>query len=176
MAATPLQRIVIAASSDNPSRGILAAPGLQVPCALGRTGRRHAKREGDGATPTGRIALVSMFYRPDRLRRPATRLPTAPLRPDLGWCDDPGHRAYNRPVRLPFAASHERLWRDDHLYDVLVVLNHNLAPTVPGAGSAIFLHLAAPGMTPTEGCVAIALPAMRTLLARAGPGSYLDIA
>ncbi|MCB1489061.1 MAG: L,D-transpeptidase family protein [Bauldia sp.] len=154
---------------------MLVAGGLTVPCALGRGGIATRKREGDGVTPAGRFALLTVLYRPDRLRRPATALPVAPIRPDSGWCDDPADRRYNRPVRLPYAASHEELWRSDHLYDLVVVLDYNLARPRRGAGSAIFFHLATPGFAPTAGCVAVTEQAMRRILARSGPGTEMVI-
>jgi L,D-peptidoglycan transpeptidase YkuD (ErfK/YbiS/YcfS/YnhG family) len=117
--------------------------------------------------------MVAVLYRGDRVVRPATGLPLQMIRPDDGWCDDPADRAYNRQVRLPHPASHERLWRDDHLYDLVVVLDYNLARPVPGRGSAIFLHLASPGFAPTAGCIAVTEPAMRRILAGAGPGTVL---
>jgi L,D-peptidoglycan transpeptidase YkuD (ErfK/YbiS/YcfS/YnhG family) len=153
----------------------MVAGGLIAPCALGRSGIAGRKQEGDGATPAGRLGLVAVLYRADRVARPRTVLPVSRLRPDSSWCDDPADRNYNRPVRLPYRAGHERLWRDDRLYDILVVLDHNLMPTKPGSGSAIFLHIAAPDFPPTEGCVAIEETAMRRLLARSGPGTFLDI-
>ena len=127
-------------------------------CALGRGGvvAAEAKREGDGATPLGRWPLVRVLHRPDRLPAPATRLPVAPLRPEDGWSDDPADPDYNRPVTHPHPFSAERMWREDELYDVVVVLAHNDGPPVPGLGSAIFLHCARPGWPPTEGCVALA--------------------
>jgi L,D-peptidoglycan transpeptidase YkuD (ErfK/YbiS/YcfS/YnhG family) len=154
-------------------RGILVAGGAAFPCALGRAGVVAGKREGDGGTPRGLLPLIAVYYRPDRVRRPLTALPAVPIAPDDGWCDDPADPAYNRPVRLPFPASHERMWREDGLYDLVVVLGYNLARPVPGRGSAIFLHLAAPGFAPTAGCVAVTLPAMRRILARSGPGTTL---
>jgi L,D-peptidoglycan transpeptidase YkuD (ErfK/YbiS/YcfS/YnhG family) len=156
-------------------RGTLLAAGLRAPCALGRSGITKAKREGDSATPAGRHRLVAVFYRPDRVRRPATRLQVTAISPHSGWCDDPGDRNYNRFVHLPYLASHERLWREDRLYDLVVVLGYNLARPVPGRGSAIFLHLAAPGFTPTAGCVAVSLETMRRLLTFAGPETTLVI-
>ena len=170
-----LRRIVVAPVSADRRRGLLIADGLRVPCALGRSGVARRKREGDGATPAGRLALVAVFYRPDRVPRPTTSLPVFPLRPDSGWCDDPSDRHYNRAVRLPFEAAHERLWQADRLYDVVVILDYNLARPERGAGSAIFLHIASAGFSPTEGCVAIAMLAMRRILARAGPCTFLDI-
>lgn len=170
-----LRRIAVIPSAGDRSRGTLRFAGHLAPCALGRAGVARAKHEGDGATPFGHFRFVRVYYRPDRVGRPATLLPIAPLRPDLGWCDDPADRNYNRPVRLPFTARHERLWRKDRLYDLLVVLDYNLARPVPGAGSAIFLHLATPGFAPTAGCVAVAPAMMRQILERSGPDTMLWI-
>lgn len=145
-------------------------------CALGRGGLTGAKREGDGATPVGRFPLRRLFYRPDRERSPASGLPALPLTEDLGWCDDPlAAGDYNRLVRLPFAAGHERMWRDDGLYDLVVELGYNDAPAVPGLGSAIFLHLARPDWAPTEGCVAMAREDLLAVLEIAEPASMIDI-
>jgi L,D-peptidoglycan transpeptidase YkuD (ErfK/YbiS/YcfS/YnhG family) len=91
-------------------------------------------------------------------------VPAEPIAPDDGWCDDAADAAYNRKVRLPFAPSHERLWREDAVYDVIGILGWNDVPVVPGRGSAIFLHLARPGLAPTEGCVALALPDLLAIL------------
>jgi len=92
-------------------------------------------------------------------------VPVEPIAPLDGWCDDPAHRAYNRQVRLPFDASHEVLWRDDHVYDVIGVLGWNDDPVERGRGSAIFLHLAREDGRPTEGCVALAPRDLRAVLA-----------
>ncbi len=134
-------------------------------CALGRTGVSTEKREGDGATPAGALVLRRLLWRADRLERPLAVVPAAPLSPAAGWCDDPGDAAYNTEIRLPHSASHERLWREDALYDLVGVLGWNDAPPVPGRGSAIFLHVAAPGHTPTAGCVALAVPDLLAVLA-----------
>ena len=128
---------------------------LYLPCALGRGGRRADKREGDGATPLGVWRVREVLYRADRTRRPGTPLPVRTIRPEDGWCDAPGDRNYNRRVRHPYPASAERLWREDDLYDVVVVLDYNLRPRVRGRGSAIFMHVARPGYRPTEGCIAL---------------------
>ena len=156
--------------------GWLEAGGRQWRCALGRGGIRRDKREGDGATPVGSFAMRRLLYRRDRLgNAPDTALPAAAMARDDGWCDDSAHAAYNRQVTLPFDASHEKLWRDDGLYDVVVVLGHNDDPPVPGLGSAIFLHVARPDYGPTEGCVALALEDLLDLLARCGPDTMLTV-
>jgi L,D-peptidoglycan transpeptidase YkuD (ErfK/YbiS/YcfS/YnhG family) len=129
---------------------------LRVRRAAGRGGIVLDKREGDGGTPAGIWPLREVLYRPDRLAMPVTRLPVRPLQPYDGWCDAPGDARYNKPVRLPYPASAEQLWRGDHLYDLIVVVGYNDAPVVPGKGSAIFLHLARSDYAPTAGCVAFA--------------------
>ncbi len=144
-------------------------------CAIGRAGVRHDKREGDGATPAGVWPLRRVLYRPDRSNAPETALPVAPMTPDDGWCDDPAHPDYNRPVKLPHPARHERMWRDDRLYDLVVVLGHNDDPVIPGAGSAVFLHVAADDYAPTEGCVALADDDLRQLLRQVGTDSRLRV-
>lgn len=124
-------------------------------CAVGAGGVRVAKREGDMATPVGCFPLRRLLYRPDRESAPKSGLPAGLVKRADGWCDDPADPLYNRPVTLPYPARAEALWRDDRLYDLLVVLGHNDDPVRPGAGSAIFLHLAADTFAPTEGCVAL---------------------
>lgn len=133
---------------------------------LGRGGVMEAtdKREGDGASPIGTWRLKRVFYRADRLDRPETELPVTPLKPSDGWCDAADHPLYNRPVTLPFPASHEKLWREDHAYDVIVELAHNDDPVVPGLGSAIFLHVKHDDGRPTAGCVALAMEDMLEVL------------
>lgn len=159
------------------SGGILRWPGGVARCALGRSGvtPAAAKREGDGASPVGLWPMREVYFRPDRLERPVTALAVEPLTPEAGWCDDPASPLYNRPVRLPSPLSHEKLWREDHIYDLIVVLGYNDDPVVPGKGSAIFLHLARDDYSSTEGCVACARQDLLSLLAAARPGDTLEI-
>lgn len=145
--------------------GLLRFRGETLRCALGAGGIRADKQEGDAATPVGLLPIRRILWRADRGPRPAAALPVEPIAPEDGWCDDPGHPDYNRPVRLPHPARHERLWRDDAVYDVIGVLGWNDAPVVRGRGSAIFLHVARPGLAPTEGCVALPEDELRRLLA-----------
>jgi len=155
--------------------GTLRWRGRRFACAIGWGGVRADKREGDGATPAGRFPLRRVLYRPDRLAPPRTALPIAPLGPQDGWCDDAGHNLYNRPLGLPHAARHEALWREDHVYDLIVILGHNDDPVVPGMGSAIFLHVAGPDYAPTAGCVALAQADLLTVLAAIGPRVWLRV-
>lgn len=157
------------------THGRLRLGDLAMPCRLGRTGIRVSKREGDGATPAGVWTLRRVLFRPDRVARPRTRLAVMPIHSWDGWCDEPRDRNYNRPVALPYPASHEALWREDSLYDILVVLSHNERPRQSYRGSAVFLHLADPNGRPTAGCVALAPRDMRRLLALCGPETRIAV-
>lgn len=151
--------------------------GRETRCAIGMGGvvAAAAKREGDGASPVGKWLMRRVYYRPDRLDAPETALPVVALTPDDGWCDAPDDPLYNRPITLPYPASHEKMWREDHVYDVVVELGYNDNPPMPGRGSAIFMHLARPDWSGTEGCVALALPDLLSVLKSAGPGSTVEI-
>jgi len=154
---------------------ILGIAGRQIRCAVGRSGVTADKREGDGATPAGRWLLREAFYRPDRIAPPQSALKLTPIAPDDGWCDDPGDPSYNRPIKLPYGASHEEMWRNDHLYDVVVAIGYNDDPPVPGKGSAIFLHLCRDDFGPTAGCVAIPLADMLDILPLLTPETAIVI-
>jgi L,D-peptidoglycan transpeptidase YkuD (ErfK/YbiS/YcfS/YnhG family) len=172
---TTLDVVFVFRSPLDRRRGLIVAGPLVMPCALGRSGPTRDKREGDGATPVGRFRALQAFYRPDRMRRPCTLLPLAPIGAADGWCDDPRDRNYNRPVRLPYPAGHERMRRDDGLYDAVLDLAYNRGPIRKGRGSAIFLHCARPGFRPTEGCVAVDPRAIARLMARIGPETRIEI-
>lgn len=153
----------------------LIVNGRPFRCAFGRGGVTARKREGDGATPVGFWRMRRVLYRADRIVRPITALPVDVIARDDGWCDAPEDRNYNRPVSLPYPASAECLWREDNVYDLIVVLGYNDVPRVRGLGSAIFLHLARDGFPPTEGCLALMERDLRSLLARAGARSRIRI-
>ncbi len=148
----------------------------QVRCALGRSGIVGDKREGDGATPAGTLSLLRVLYRQDRIAQPDTELALAALLPDDGWCDAPEDASYNQQVRLPHGASCEALWRDDRVYDLIVVTDYNAAPVAPHRGSAIFLHVARPGYAPTEGCIAFALEDLRLIVNEWRPADRVRVA
>jgi L,D-peptidoglycan transpeptidase YkuD (ErfK/YbiS/YcfS/YnhG family) len=159
-----VRHVTVRKRPGNPCQGLLAIGGRVFACALGRGGIRAVKREGDGATPRAEMRVVSGLWRQDRGRRPSTALPLDPIGADDGWCDAPGDANYNRPVSLPNKASHERMLRDDRLYDCVVVLDWNFTRRRRGSGSAIFLHVAKPGLKPTEGCIAVEPQVMRAIL------------
>jgi L,D-peptidoglycan transpeptidase YkuD (ErfK/YbiS/YcfS/YnhG family) len=156
----------VRAIAGDRARGWLVAGDLRLPCALGPAGIVRRKREGDGATPAGRFALLWAFYRPDRQRPAAGGVPLRVLRRGAGWCEDSRSPCYNRPVTLPFSSACDSMWRADNLYDLTFVLDYNFTRRKKGAGSAIFFHLARPGLTPTAGCVAIRAADMRRLAPR----------
>ncbi len=153
-------------------KGILRLGNFAFPCLLGKNGRSFRKVEGDSKSPRGRWLITKLYFRPDRLRG----LKSAKvLRMDDGWCDAASHRAYNHQVKLPFKASHEKLWREDEAYDILAITNHNQSPRVKGKGSAIFFHLWRKGATGTEGCIALKKRDMLVVLSKLKGESYLVI-
>lgn len=137
------------------TRGVVEIGPLRLPCALGRSGSRALKREGDGASPIGLWPVREVLYRSDRMQRPITRLPLRPISSTDGWCDAVGDRNYNRRVQHPYGASAEEMMRTDALYDLVVVLGYNDRPRIQGRGSAIFMHVARPDWKPTAGCIGL---------------------
>jgi L,D-peptidoglycan transpeptidase YkuD (ErfK/YbiS/YcfS/YnhG family) len=141
---------------------------LVLRVAIGKNGVSHRKREGDGKTPIGAFKLKPGYFRGDRMLRFCCTPGLSMLRSKMGWCDHPGSGLYNRPIAVGHRHSHERLWREDHVYDVVFPTSHNENPRVQGAGSAIFFHLSRPDYAGTEGCIAISAADMRRLLPRLG--------
>ena len=172
---TSLRRLTVRRKPTQRSRGVLTAGPLALPVALGSTGIKANKREGDGATPRGAFLLKRLWWRADRHPRPATLLPVQRIKPDDGWCEDPSDRHYNRPVKLPPRSKADRLARKDPLYDFIIEIDHNTRPRVAGRGSAVFIHVARPGFAPTAGCVALAMNSLRRLLARIGPRTRIMV-
>lgn len=147
--------IVVRPLPSDRLKGLVRIGPLTLPAALGRGGVTAFKREGDGGTPRATMAVLSGFRRGGMLTPDGAGLALQRVSCRDGWCDAPGHAAYNSHVRLPFPASHETLVRDDVLYDFGFVLDWNIRSRRRGAGSAIFLHVARPGFPPTQGCIAL---------------------
>jgi len=143
--------------------------------ALGRSGIKALKREGEGATPLGRFPVRQVLYRADRVTRPRTVFPLRAIRADDGWCENPADRNYNRLAKLSPRSRADRLTRDDNLYNLILILGHNDRPRVRGRGSAIFVHLARPGYAPTAGCIALSHHDLLMLLAQLRRGSAIYV-
>ena len=138
--------------------------GVSFRCAIGKAGYTKNKREGDNKTPLGEFDLRKIWVRFDKVNLPAIKLSSREIKANDGWCDAPDHPQYNRYVTLPFAPSHEKLWRDDDVYDIIVELGYNDDPVQAYKGSAVFFHIARPDYSGTEGCVAVKLEDMLQIL------------
>lgn len=172
--------IFVKPTSENPSRGILKLGNKTYPCALGKGGISFEKQEGDHKSPVGKFRLRSVYYRYDKLDKPIySQVPMMALLKEDGWCDDPNDAAYNKAVMLPYHASAEELWRDDDLYDILVVLGYNDNPPITGKGSAIFMHVARDledhEFKGTEGCVSLKKDDLLELLPKLTTDTHLEI-
>jgi L,D-peptidoglycan transpeptidase YkuD (ErfK/YbiS/YcfS/YnhG family) len=172
---TTLANLNLRTKPGNRQQGWLSAGPLFVKVAIGRSGIKANKREGDGATPAGRYRLVRLWWRPDRVPRQRTMLPLRPITATDGWCEDPSDRHYNRPVRISPGRPGDRLRRSDTLYDLIIEIDHNQRPRVSGRGSAVFIHVARANMTPTAGCISMPASTLRRLIARLGPRTTITV-
>jgi L,D-peptidoglycan transpeptidase YkuD (ErfK/YbiS/YcfS/YnhG family) len=170
-----LRNIEVRALPGRRSQGLMKAGPLTVPVALGRGGIKANKREGDGGTPRGRFRPLRLWWRADRVRHPSTLLPARRITRAAAWSEDHGDRNYNRPVIRSANEPGDRLWRSDVLYDLFIEIDHNVRPRVAGRGSAVFIHVARPGLNPTAGCVALRFSDLRRLAQRIGPKTRITI-
>jgi L,D-peptidoglycan transpeptidase YkuD (ErfK/YbiS/YcfS/YnhG family) len=168
---------VFSAFPSDSNENWLVYGAVQVRCALGRSGVIAAadKREGDGASPIGVWPIRRVMWRADRGEAPITAFTLTAIQPDDGWSDTSNDPNYNQPVKHPYPFSAEKMWREDGLYDIVVILGHNDDPVVADMGSAIFLHCARADYKPTEGCVALAKADLLSLLAVAKAGDCVEI-
>ena len=123
-------------------------------CCIGKNGAKKHKIEGDNSTPKGIFTLGTLYYRKDRVRKPSTNLKIKIIKPNMGWCNDPIHKFYNKEIIIKKKIRHEKLYRKDYKYDYFIVINYNINKTIQNKGSAIFLHLTK-NYSPTFGCVGI---------------------
>tara|TARA_Y100001970_G_C14113715_1_gene792374 strand:- start:258 stop:746 length:489 start_codon:yes stop_codon:yes gene_type:complete len=138
--------------------------GMKYRCSIGNGGFSDKKKEGDGCTPVGIFRVTDILYREDKLKNLVTNYDLQAILTSDGWCDDPNSKYYNTQIKFPFAKSAESLFRQDDQYDIVCVTNHNQNPIVPGAGSAIFIHVASKDYSSTAGCVALSLDDLTEIL------------
>ena len=135
--------------------GYLQYKNLKFRSALGKAGIKKKEKEGDNVTPKGKFKITSMYYRPDRIKNIITAIKKIKIKKNMGWCDDPDSHFYNQQISLPNKFSHEKLYRNDNLYDLILVLNYNANPIIKNKGSAIFIHIAKRNYKKTKGCIAL---------------------
>ena len=145
-------------------------------CHIGKMGISNNKREGDGTTPAGAFPLRKVFYRADKINRNSikTSLPVEAITQYDGWCDDPTNSEYNKKVKLPFAGNHEKLWREDDAYDLIIVVGYNDNPVIKGKGSAIFIHINKK-FPPTAGCISFSKNDLLTIIATLSSKPFIKI-
>ena len=147
----------------------------KVKCALGKRGIGTKKKEGDKITPKGRYNIKFLLYRTDRIKKIKTKLKKIIIKKNLGWCDDPNSKNYNKLIYLPAENSHEKLYKSDNSYDIVLVLNYNMSPVKNGKGSAIFIHVAKRNYKKTLGCIAINKIALLKIISEIKKNTIVEI-
>jgi L,D-peptidoglycan transpeptidase YkuD (ErfK/YbiS/YcfS/YnhG family) len=147
----------------------------KIKCAIGKRGITDKKIEGDNKTPTGLFKFKSIFYRNDRITKIKSSLQKKVIKKDMGWCDDPNSKYYNKLIKFPFNFCAEKLWLRENIYDVILVINYNTKPIIKKRGSAIFLHIAKKNYTPTRGCIAVSKKDMNLLIGKINTQTQLEI-
>ena len=125
-------------------------------CSIGKKGVCNKKIEGDLTTPKGIFNLGNIYYRSDRVRKPSSKLKLISIKKNMGWCDDPNSKFYNKLIKIKknLKIRHEKLYRKDHKYDFFILIKYNYKNPIKSKGSAIFLHLTK-NYLPTKGCIAL---------------------
>ncbi len=147
----------------------------RIKCAIGKRGIGNKKREGDQITPKGKFKVKSILYRKDRLSHFKSKITKLPIKRDMGWCDDPKSKKYNKLIKLPFKGSFEKLYRKDNTYDIILVLNYNLNPVRKGKGSAIFIHVAKKDFKSTLGCIAVSKKNLLKIVKKISSSTQVNI-
>ena len=136
------------------NKGYLILDDFLFKCSIGKNNIKSKKKEGDKSTPRGIFSIGKLYYRGDRIKLPITRIATKVITKNMGWCDDPKDKAYNKEIKIPSKSKHEIIFKKDSSYDYFIVINYNTRKIKPYKGSAIFLHLTK-SYKPTAGCVAV---------------------
>jgi L,D-peptidoglycan transpeptidase YkuD (ErfK/YbiS/YcfS/YnhG family) len=144
--------------------GVLKYKNLKFGCALGKAGVGNKKSEGDNITPKGNYKIVTIYYRKDRVKKITSKIKLIQIKKDMGWCDDPKSVSYNQLIKLPTNFSYEKLFRKENIYDLIIVLDYNMKPTIKNKGSAIFIHVARRKFNKTSGCIALKKTDLRRLI------------
>ena len=135
--------------------GYLKYKNLKFKCSFGKAGIGNKKFEGDNITPKGIFRIINIYCRIDRIKKISSKFRIFKIKKKMGWCDDPKSKEYNQLIKLPTKFSHEKLYRKDNIYNLILVLNYNMKPTIKNKGSAIFIHICKKNYTPTSGCIAL---------------------
>jgi L,D-peptidoglycan transpeptidase YkuD (ErfK/YbiS/YcfS/YnhG family) len=135
--------------------GYLKYKNFKFRCSLGKAGIKKKIKEGDNITPKGIFKIIKIYYRAGRIKKIKTPIQTIKIRKNMGWCDDSKSKHYNKQINLPTNYTHEKLYRDDNIYDLIAVLNYNSKPVIKNKGSAIFIHIARSSYKKTKGCIAL---------------------
>ena len=136
-------------------KGYLKYKNFKSPCALGKAGIGKKKIEGDNITPKGNFRILKVYYRKDRIKKIHTKFKLIKIKKNMGWCSDPSSKKYNQQIKLPTKFNHEKLYRKDSLYDIILFISYNINPIIKNKGSAIFIHIAKKNYNPTAGCIAL---------------------
>ncbi len=144
-------------------------------CVFGRDGITDNKKEGDWKTPMGTFPIREIYYREDKIKKPETQIKCTPLSKDNAWCDDPSRNEYNTFIKLPFNGSYENLWREDNMYDIVLIIGYNDSPVIKNEGSAIFIHIMKENMEYTKGCLAIKKEDMLHLISKITSKTFIEI-
>ena len=155
--------------------GYLQYKNLKFRCALGKAGIKKKEKEGDNVTPKGIFKITSMYYRPDRIKNITTAVKKIKIKKNMGWCDDPDSHFYNQQISLPNKFGHEKLYRNDHLYDLILFINYNTNPIIKNKGSAIFIHIAKKNYKKTKGCIALKKKHLIELISKIKKNTQIEI-
>jgi L,D-peptidoglycan transpeptidase YkuD (ErfK/YbiS/YcfS/YnhG family) len=155
--------------------GYLKYKNFKFRCALGKAGIKQKKGEGDFITPKGKFKLIKIYYRSDRIKKINSGLKKIKIKKNMGWCDDVSSNYYNKQIKINKKINHEKLYRKDNVYDIIVVLNYNLNPIIKGKGSAIFLHVAKKNYNKTHGCIALKKNELLSLISKIKKNTQIRI-
>ena len=137
------------------NKSYLTYKNYKAKCSVGKRGIGNKKKEGDLVTPKGLYKIKYVLYRKDRIKKVKSKIKKIIIKKNMGWCDDPRSKAYNKIVKLPSTFNYEKLYRKNNIYDIILVLNYNMSPIIKNKGSAIFIHISKKNYRKTEGCIGL---------------------